>query len=201
MKITIQIEKILTKKIFNPACWFLLFLITGCSQPYEFNGTLYNPPISAPDIPGVNWDGESFRMDNLEGTVAVLFFGYINCPDICPMTLSEMKIVATELGQEANEVSFVFITVDPERDTLERLAEYIPGFSDKFYGIYVPEKLLEEVKKGYGVYSELNPKNPYFVDHTGGVYIVDRQGELRLLYGQNPLAEMMTPDIQYLLSQ
>lgn len=190
-------------KIFNPFYWLfpLLILLAGCTEPYEFNGVVYDPPIDAPNIPGINWDGQTFHIDDLEGTIAVLFFGYVNCPDICPMTLAEMKNVLTELEQQADELSFVFITVDPERDTPERLAEYIPAFSDKFYGIYVTDEEIDAVKKGYGIYGEVNAENPYFVDHTGGVYIVDKQGQLRLLYGQNPLAEMMTPDIQYLLSQ
>jgi len=127
--------------------WIPLLFLFGCSQPYEFQGVVYDPPRDAPPIAGVNWDGTDFALDDLAGEMAVLFFGYTNCPDVCPITLAEMQGVATDLGQKADDVSFVFITVDIENDTPERLAQYVPTFNEDFYGIYMSEGALEEVEK------------------------------------------------------
>src|SRR5690606_3849977 len=108
----------------------LLFswLLTSCSQPHEFAGTELDPAPPAANISGINWDGTPFNLEELQGKVVLLFFGYTSCPDVCPTTLAEMQQLYSLLGEDAQNVAVVLITVDPERDTVERLAQYMPAF-------------------------------------------------------------------------
>ena len=95
-------------------------LLAGCG--YEYNGTVYEPPLDAAEVVGTNWDGSEFRMSDLQDKVALVFFGYTACPDICPYTLANMTQVYGLLGDKAEDVAVVFISVAPDRDTPERLA-------------------------------------------------------------------------------
>ena len=162
--------------------------MAGCSKAYEFHGTVLEPPPPATEIGGTNFDGRPFRLQALQGKVVVAFFGYTNCPDVCPLTLANMNSVYEKLGDQAKRVAFVFISTDPARDTPKRLATYIPAFNPTFYGVNVPAPELENVKRGYGVYAEKNKEvqaesaDKYFVDHTGYVYIIDQQGQWRLTF-------------------
>ncbi|MEZ4714621.1 MAG: SCO family protein [Caldilineaceae bacterium] len=144
---------------------------------------------------GTNWDGTPFDLSALRGKVALIFFGYTACPDICPVTLAEMKQVYNQLGDAREDVAVVFVTVDPERDSVERLAQYIPAFDPAFYGVYIPPEQQESVKKGYGVFAEKRDPGDsssvdYLVDHSGWIYGVDTKGNLRTAYGHDtPMAE------------
>ena len=181
-----------------------LLLVAGCGQDYTFNGTKYDPPVAAPPLAGTNWDGTPFDLSALRGKVALIFFGYTACPDICPVTLAEMKQVYNQLGDAREDVAVVFVTVDPERDSVERLAQYIPAFDPAFYGVYIPPEQQETVKKGYGVFAEKRDPGDsssvdYLVDHSGWIYGVDTKGNLRTAYGHDTPAEEIVPDVEYLL--
>lgn len=184
----------------------LLVAVAACGRVYEFNGTLYNEPMPAPALEGTNWDGSEFDLRELEGNVVMLFFGYTFCPDICPITLAEVTRLVGLLEEDAGSVDVVFVSVDPDRDTPERLAAYVPAFNPDFYGVFIPSGQLEAVKRGYGVYAEKRNVEGesaagYLVDHTGGVYVVDKDGKLRVVFGHDTPAETMEPDIRYLMSE
>lgn len=184
----------------------LLFLLGACNS-HTFSGTVYNPVIAAPEIEGTQDDGTPFRLSDLRDKVALVFFGYTNCPDICPMTLGDMKQVETLLGDKAKDVAIVFVSVDPERDTPERIAAYTNAFSPAFVGVHVPNDQLEGedgVKAAFGVFSEkriLDASNPndYAVDHTGWTYVIDRKGNLREVLALDVPVEGIVKDIEYLL--
>jgi protein SCO1/2 len=190
--------------------WLLLLtvvlLVAGCGSP-AFNGTQYDPPRPAPELAGTNWDGSDFANEDLNGTVALVFFGYTFCPDICPMSLANMRQVYDALPDGQEEISVVFVSVDPERDTPDRLAQYIPAFHEDFYGVYVPEPALAAVKQGYGVYAEKNfPEDDessidYLVDHTGWIYVIDKKGNLRLAFSHTAPVEEIVPDVEQLLKE
>ena len=187
----------------------LLLLLAGCSQQYEFSGTLLDNPEPAAEIIGTNYDGSAFRLSDQRGKIVLIFFGYTNCPDVCPLTLVEMKSVYQKLrGGEAEKLEFVFVSVDPERDTLERLSQYIPSFHPDFYGVRVEEDALETLKKHYWLSAEKTEGGTgdhtkhYTVMHNSSIYAIDRKGNLRgLLDDYTVGAEKLLSDIRYLLEE
>lgn len=185
----------------------LLALLAACSRPYRFYGTLYDRPGPAGEISGTNWDDTPFRLNDLRGKVALVFFGYTFCPDVCPTTLAEMRVLMQELGNRAGDVAVVFVSVDPERDTPARLAEYVPAFDRAFYGVHVPLDALASVKTAYGVIAEKNYYDKedsaagYSVDHTARVYLIDPAGNLRLSFSYATPVEDIRSDIEHILRE
>ena len=156
-------------------------------------GTLLDPPKEVGDFTLTNQDGQPFRLSDLRGRVALLFFGYTNCPDICPTTLSEFKRVKALLGDDAERVVFVFVSVDGARDTPERLAAYVRAFDPQFIGLTGDDAALRPIARDFGVfYQRVNYESDtnYLVDHTASTFVVDQQGRLRLVfpYGTDPAA-------------
>ncbi len=184
----------------------LVTSLTSCASPHQFSGSVLESPTPAFAFEGTNYTGDSFRLSDHHGKVVVIFFGYTFCPDICPLTLANLKQVADQLGEKAQDLAVVFITVDPERDTVERLATYVNAFSPDFYGVRMEGQMYEATKKAYGVYAEKSNvdtgnADSYFVDHTGGVYIIDKNGDWRELFRHDATVEMLLPDIEYWLEQ
>lgn len=187
-----------------------LVLAAGCQKPSrDWFGSEVLDPQPAPPLIGTNWDGEPFALSELQGKVAVIFFGYTYCPDVCPFTLAKMKQIYSKIGDEAAEdLEVVFVSVDPHRDKIEKLAQYVPNFDERFYGLRLEFGELEDVQEDWDVtvqYSQ--PKDGpgtdsyYYVDHTGTFFVVDRQGRLRLTFPPNARAEQMLPDLEALLEE
>lgn len=180
-------------------------LLAGCSRPHTFAGTELDPAPLATDFAGTNWNGTPFQLKALQEEVVLLFFGYTSCPDVCPTTLAEMKKLYDLLGEDAQDVAVVLVTVDPERDTVARLAEYVPAFNAAFYGVFLESDVLEETKRAYGIFAQKAESGSaptaagYLVDHTASLLVLDRQGRWRLLYSFGTTAEEMLSDIRYLL--
>lgn len=188
------------------AALVLMLLVSGCARPHQFNGTVFENPTPAFPFEGTNYTGAPFRLSDQQGKVVVIFFGYTFCPDICPLALADLKAVATKLGAKAQDLAVVFVTVDPERDTLERLAAYVGAFSPAFYGVRLEGQMYETTKKTYGVYAEKSKvetgdPNTYFVDHSAGVYIIDKTGNLTEAFRYDAGVDAMLPDLEYWLSQ
>jgi protein SCO1/2 len=120
--------------------------------PYTYRGVQIDPPAPAADFTLTDQKNQPFQLSNQRGKVALLFFGYAHCPDVCPVTLSIFSQVRKSLGPQADEVSFVFVTVDPERDTPEALGKYLANFSAPLTGLTGSRAELEPVWKSYGVY-------------------------------------------------
>jgi len=182
-----------------------IVLCVGCARPYAWRGTPYEPAQQAAEIAGTNWDGSAFRLSDQRGKAALLFFGYTNCPDVCPTTLAEMRVIAQNLGDRAKDVAFTYVSVDPERDTVARLAEFIPVFDSQFYGVHVEPASLEQVKAAYGVIAEKHPyedgSGGYSVDHTARTYLIDRQGRLVESFSYGTPLEDVQADIEHLLQE
>lgn len=196
----------------RPAIWLGLLLVislflAGCGGEHQFNGTAYDPPRPAPAITGVNWDGTPFEIEALQGKAALIFFGYTSCPDVCPMTMAELRQVHEQLATEGHEVEVVFVSTDPERDTPERLAQYMAAFNPDFYGVHVALADLPEVKKGYGVYSEKVSPTPdaepdpdtYLIEHSGYIFVIDPTGNLRVAFGYSLPKDGLLADVEYIL--
>ncbi len=131
----------------------VLIMLAACSRPYRFYGSPYDRAEPAGEISGTNWDNTPFRLSDLRGKVALVFFGYTFCPDVCPTTLAEMPcwcrtwaIRRTRLRSSSS--------VWTRSATRRRLGEYVPVFNPTFYGVHVPLDELEPIKAAYGVVAE-----------------------------------------------
>jgi len=167
-----------------------------------FRGTLYDPALPAPEIELTQGNGSSFRLSEMRGRVVLLFFGYTSCPDVCPTTLSDLHRVMGELGSNADQVQVVFATVDPNRDTPEKLQEYVSIFDPSFIGLSGSMDEMEKVWADYGVYREEeqlpNSATGYLVNHTARVNVIDRDGNLHLSYSFGTPVEDIVHDLKIL---
>ena len=182
--------------------------LVACAAEPSFHGTVYEPPLPAPELEGVNWNGEPFALSQLRGRVVVIFFGYTYCPDVCPMTLAKLEQVSTALGDEAQEVEIVFVSVDPARDSVERLRAYVPLFDGRFFGLRLEPAELDVARGALGVaieygepLDEPGADGFYFVDHTSSYFVVDREGRVRLLLSSSSMPEEIVADVQALLEE
>ncbi len=151
--------------------------------PRTYHSTLIEVPRPAPDFVLQALDGPH-RLRDFRGRVVVLFFGYTHCPDVCPTTLAEMKQVMQRLGAKAERVQFIMITVDPERDTPQRMAEYVTHFDPRFLGLSGDSETIARIATQYGIYYQKHAgttASGYLVDHTASLVVVDTQGYVRLL--------------------
>ena len=145
--------------------------------------------------------GRTRRLADFRGKAVVMFFGYTRCPDVCPTTLAELKMVKERLGVEGERLQVLFVTVDPERDTQQVLASYVPAFDPSFLGLRGDASATAKVAKDFKVYYQKVPGSSpgsYTMDHTAGSYVFDPQGRLRLFVRHGNAANL-TQDIETLL--
>jgi protein SCO1/2 len=146
--------------------------------------------------------GKPRTLADYRGRAVVVFFGYTQCPDVCPTTLSTLAETMRQLGPDADRVQVLFITVDPERDTQALLAQYVPAFDPRFVGLSGDAAATERVAKEFKIIYQKQPgatPSSYTVDHSAGVYVFDPQGRLRLYvsHGQGP--DVFAHDLKALL--
>jgi len=177
-------------------------LLAGCGPS--------GPSFEHSDITGAEWAREFSLIDHtgkprtladFRGKVVVAFFGYMHCPDVCPTTLAELKSVVGQLGEDGKRVQVLFITVDPERDTRELLAQYVPAFHPDFLGLYGDREQTARTAKEFKVFYQKAPgsrPDNYSVDHTAGSYVFDPKGRIRLLVSHGR-AGTLAADIRTLL--
>lgn len=180
------------------------FLVGACA-PYVFKGTEYVDPQPAPDFELTRSDGGSLRLSEQRGRVVLLFFGFTTCPDVCPATLGDAKRILEELGEEAQDVEYLFVTVDPERDTPEVLESYVSIFSPAIVGLTGSAESLAQVWQDYGIFVEKVPlegsAQEYTVTHTARVFVIDGDGRLRLSYSFGTPFQDILEDIRALLGE
>ena len=171
------------------------------------------PPFVAIDVTGADYakdfaltdhNGQPRSMKDFTGKVVVLFFGYTQCPDVCPTTMAELATVKKLLGADGDKLQGLFTTIDPARDTPEVLKAYMANFEPTFLALYTtPEKLALLAKDYKLYYKKVEGKTPtsYTMDHSAGSYIYDTQGRLRLYTRYGSGAQAMASDIKLLLQQ
>ena len=182
----------------------LLVWAAAFARPYELHGSEITTEVQAPAVNLTRADGSPFRMSALKGKIVLLFFGFTSCPDVCPTTLADFKRVKADLGEKADQLAFIFITVDPQRDTPEGAQAYAAGFDPQFIGLSGSETELEPVWQGYGVYRKVTESGSaasYEVDHSSRVYLVDSTNRLRVTYPYGTPVEDLTADIRFLLKE
>ncbi len=147
-------------------------------------------------------NGKVRHLTDFSGKVVLMFFGYTQCPDVCPTTMSEMTEIKKALGKDGERLQVLFVTVDPERDTPELLKAYMENFDPTFLALRAtPEKLMALTKDYKIYYKKVDGSTPtsYTMDHSAGSYIYDPQGKLRLFTRYGGPKEALTKDIQALL--
>lgn len=151
----------------------------GSGEP-RLKAGVFDPPRPAPQVVLQGSDGREFRLADHRGKVVLLSFGFTTCPAVCPTTLATLAQVRKELGSAGADLQVVFVTVDPERDTVQRLRSYVAAFDPSFLGATGRPEALERVRQSFGATaSKVVVGKAYGFDHTSSVFIVDRQGRLR----------------------
>ena len=156
----------------------------------------------AKDFSLTDQHGKTRSLKDFAGKIVVVFFGFTQCPDVCPTTLAEMAQIKTMLGADANKLQAVFITVDPARDTAELLTAYMSNFDPTFVALRPSAAQLAEVAKEFKVFYKKVPSstpNSYSMDHSAGSYVFDTQGRIRLYSRYGSGAEALASDIRLLL--
>lgn len=147
--------------------------------------------------------GKARSLVDFRGKVVALFFGYTQCPDVCPTNLTLMAQAMRELGPDAQRVQVLFVTVDPARDTPKMLAQYVPQFYPTFMGLYGDTTTTRQVTTDFKAFYERHPgptPTSYTIDHTTGTYVFDPQGHLRLLIRHGEKPDIVAHDLRQLLS-
>lgn len=179
-------------------------ILTGCGgadapkfNAIDITGAKYASGFTLPDF-----DGKPRTLADFRGKVTAVFFGFTQCPDVCPTTLLKMKEVQAKLGADAGKLQVVFITVDPERDTPAVLKQYVTQFDPQYVGLAGSLEETAAVAKEFKVFYQKSPgKTPtsYSIDHTALTYVFDAQGRIRLAVKHDANAEALAADIRRLI--
>jgi protein SCO1/2 len=195
---------------------FALKLIAACAISAGATGLFsacseQKPTFHSIDLTGATYatnfeltdhNGQVRHLPDFAGKVVVMFFGYTQCPDVCPTTMAELAEIKRALGKDGERLQALFVSVDPERDTPAVLKAYMANFDPSFLALYTTPDKLAELARDYKVYyKKVDGKTPtsYTMDHSAGSYVYDTKGQLRLFtrYGSGPKG--LTADIQQLL--
>jgi len=191
---------------------FLLWLccllaLTACEKPQT-----PKVPFANTDITGLDYakgfaltdhNGQPRTLADFKGKVVVVFFGYTHCPDVCPTTLSELAGIKKALGSEAERLQVIFITLDPQRDTPELMAGFVPAFDSSFLGLWGEQAVIDKVAKDFKIFAQKVPSKDgksYTIDHTAGSYVFDDQGRIRLFVRHGQGGDGLQKDLQRLLA-
>ena len=183
------------------------FALTGCSKfgpaeafkAIDITGAEYAHDLSLPDV-----EGKTRTLADWKGKVVVVFFGFTQCPDVCPTTLLELAQAKQQLGADGDRVQGVFVTVDPERDTPEVLKAYVGNFGAHFVALRgTPEQTAATAKAFKVFYAKVPGESPgsYSVDHTAGSYVFDPQGKIRLFTRYGTGVDALVHDLKILLAE
>lgn len=185
----------------------LCVLLAACSERSE-DWSLYNVRGHLPDLQFklAGAGGKTVSSDDMRGKAVLLFFGYASCPDICPTTMAQLSAVVQQLGDQADRVRIVFVSVDPHRDTPDMLQAYVDAFNKQAVGLTGTEKQIADLARRYRVAYQIEKPRPgdapdtYEVTHSRGVYIFDGRGKARLLASDTDSVAAVTGDLKRLLA-
>ena len=181
----------------------VVFLVAGCTpsaptfRSTDITGADYGKTLSLTDH-----HGQVRTLADFRGKVVTIFFGYTQCPDVCPTALSGVSEVMRQLGDDAERVQVLFVTVDPERDTQALLSEYVPVFDKRFLGLYGSAEKTAEVAKDFRVFYRKSGDlaGHYTIDHTAGTYVFGPDGRPRLYVRHAEDPQVVVADIKALLA-
>lgn len=180
--------------------------LASCGGPHQWSGTLVEPPKPLTDFTLPDQNGEPFQLGAAQPNLALLYFGYTNCPDFCPTTLGEWKQIKQELGANADKVRFVLVSVDPERDTEQALKAYVERFDPAFIGVRPTPEQVGALSREYGFGVEVaqagsDDHRHDLARHGTYTYLLDQSGGLRLLFRYGTPPKEIARDIAAVLAQ
>lgn len=181
-----------------------LIHLTSCSsktEPIFLSADVTNANFGR-DFSLIDHNGNDRSLNDFNGKVVVLFFGYTNCPDICPSTMAKLASTMNKLGKDAKRVQVLFVTVDPEHDTSELLKQYVTAFNPTFLGLSGELQTTRDIAKEFKIIFQRQvgkTQDSYTMDHSSGVYIFDLVGKLRLYVNSSKSADIFSHDILELL--
>ena len=182
----------------------LLTLVGGCSSP---------PPFHATEVKGISYGtgleirdtrGQLRSLDEFAGKVSIVFFGFTSCPDVCPSTLMRLRQVRDSLGPQAAQLQVLLVSVDPERDSPERLEAYVRNFDPSFVGLRPEPDALDKVVKAFHAIAVKVPAaggSDYTIDHSATLYVYDRKAKMRLIAQPDIPVDQLTSDLRRLLTE
>jgi protein SCO1/2 len=181
----------------------LALLLSGCSESSRFVSTDLSAVEWGKDFSLTDHKGQVRRLADFRGKAVVLFFGYTQCPDVCPTTLVTMRDALALLGEDAQRVQVLFVTLDPARDTPQLLAQYLPSFHPSFLGLLGDDNAIAALAKDFKVFYVKQPGSTpgsYSIDHSTSSYAYDPQGRLRLLLRHGEAPANIAADLKLLLA-
>ena len=180
------------------------FVLTACkdeSKP-KFQGVDVTGAEYAKDIPLQDVNGQRRSLKDFSGKVVAVFFGYTQCPDVCPTTLQEFVEVKQALGADGNKLQAIFVSLDPERDTPQVLKAYLANFDESFVGLHGTPDEIAAVAKDFKIFFKKVPgktEGTYTLDHSAGTYLYDPQGRLRVYERYGVGSQVLAQDVKALL--
>ena len=164
----------------------ILYVYLDQNTKSDYYGMVYER--EAPEFTLTDHDGSKVSLSDFKDKLVLIFFGYTHCPDICPMTMSVMNNVVDQLGDQAEQVQVVFVTIDPERDTQEKLKSYVPYYNENFIGLTGTPEEIDKVADDYNIFyskEEVESASGYLMGHNSSVLLITPDGEIFLRYTQN----------------
>ncbi len=200
-------KKSTTKWVVFGAAALVLGLLVGWGllqlfeRPYTYHGTVIQSPSPAANFTLTGAGGEEVSLHDFRDKVVLIYFGYTYCPDVCPATMVELKKAMEILEEDADKAQVILVSVDPDRDSPEKLAEYVTHFNPNFIGLTGTDDEIAGAATPFGIFYEKHPgtiESGYLIDHTASVVAIDPDGYLRLVYPFDTPGEAIAADIREL---
>jgi len=172
-------------------------------RPHTFHGTVIQSPDPSFNFTLTSTDGD-VSLGDFRGKIVLIYFGYTFCPDICPATLANVGQALRDLGPKADDIQLIMISLDPERDTPEKLEEYVRQFYPAYIGVTGTKDQLDEVASLYGIFYEKDTSESeenYAINHTASLLVLDREGYLKLVFPFGVTVPEIADDLKYMLRQ
>jgi len=182
----------------------IVLSLQACKEPYVWHANDISG--AAPDLQFSLIDSDERQVDaqSLRGKPVLVFFGFTHCPDVCPTTLTQLKVVINKLGQDADKIQVLLVSVDPERDTPAVMKAYTAGFGPWLLGLTGPEEDIDDLRQRFGIYASMqtsDDQGAYNVMHNTAVFIFDGKGKARLLFTDVSDSDAVVSDIRQLINQ
>jgi protein SCO1/2 len=177
-------------------------LLQACTQPPDWHATDITGMMPDLDFALTGPDGAVVESKSLKGKPVLVFFGFTNCPDVCPTTLTQLSVVMKKLGPQADDIQITLVSVDPDRDTPEVMKNYTASFGPWLLGLTGSEQALTEFREAYGVYAAMessDEKGSYNVMHSAAVFAFDSKGRARLLISDVFDGDALVSDLRQLI--
>lgn len=172
-------------------------------RPHTFHGTVIQSPEPSFDFNLTSSSGD-VSLSDYRGKLVLIYFGYTFCPDICPATLANVGQALRDLATQADDIQVIMVSLDPERDTPEKLSKYVGQFHPSMIGVTGSKEQLDEVTSLYGIFYQIaegSDATGYLIDHTATLLVLDREGYLKLVFPFGVTSQDIADDLKYMLRQ